>query len=113
MWGLVAHNAQREIPERHHYIIYTGILVWHATRRIWPYKDSTKLKKPQLIAMQDDIQKAAFKGDLEEVKLILSKTNQLEEEKKMSTWVVMFLGGFMLLMTLGLGLLILVWIEDG
>ncbi|KAG0613952.1 hypothetical protein M758_6G140300 [Ceratodon purpureus] len=120
IWCLVAHSGQREIRERHHYSvdvvvgIYTGILVWLAVRWIWPLKDSQKkLEINQLIAMQDTIEKAANEGDLEKIKSMLCKAHKSDVKENKLDWVTMFCGGFVLLMTLGLGLLAFIWTADG
>ena len=120
IWVLVAHTGQREIRERHHYSvdvitgIYIGILVWRTTRWIWSTQDQYKeLKIKHLAAIEDEIQVAAKEGDLEKIKLTLSKINIIDKEEKESHWTNTLFGGFILFTTLGLGLLAFTWTADG
>lgn len=120
IWLLVAHTGQREIRERHHYSvdvvsgIYVGILMWRTTRWIWSSKDRLQeLRIKHLAAAEDDIQKAAKEGDLEKIRSILSQTSKAGTEEKLSERQLLLAGGFILLLTLGLGLLAFVLTADG
>lgn len=120
IWALVAHTGQREIRERHHYSvdvvtgIYVGILVWRTTRWIWSTRDRHKeLRIQHLAAMEDDIHKAAKEGDLEKIRSMLSKFNKTGKEQKESHWSNTISGGFILFITLGIGLLAFTWTADG
>lgn len=119
IWALVAHTAQRDIRERHHYSvdvvigIYVGILLWRTTRWIWSTSDPLKeLRIKHLYALEDELQVAAKVGDLERVRSLLSKnTEACEEKNKGSHWT--FSGGCILIFTLGIGLLAFTWTADG
>lgn len=120
VWALVAHTAQREIRERHHYSvdvvtgIYVGILVWRTTRWIWSSADQhEELRSKHFAAVEDDLQKAAGEGDLERIRSMLSNVNRTGKEEKQSHWTNMLSGGFILFITLSLGLLAFTWTADG
>lgn len=63
--------------------------------------------------MQYDIQKAANEGNLEKINWILSKINKFDTQEKMPDWAMMCFGGFILLVTLGVGLLAFTWTSNG
>jgi len=63
--------------------------------------------------MEDDFQKAAKEGDLEKIRSMLSKFNKTGKEKNESHWSNTISGGFILFITLGIGLLAFTWTADG
>lgn len=120
VWLLVAHTGQREIRERHHYSvdvvsgIYVGILMWRTTGWIWSSKDRLQeLRIKHLAAAEDEIQKAAKEGDLEKIRSILNRSSKVGAEEKLSGRTLLFFGGFILFMTLSLGLLAFTLTSDG
>jgi len=63
--------------------------------------------------MEDDLQKAAEEGDLETIRSMLSKFNRIGKEVKEPHWSNTMSVGFILFITLGIGLLAFTWTMDG
>lgn len=80
IWMLVAHSAQREIRERHHYsvdcivAIYMGIFLWKMTRLFWPIKDTSRYNRlNKLEKIQSRLLQAAKDSDMDEVRELLNE----------------------------------------
>ncbi|CAB4289328.1 unnamed protein product [Prunus armeniaca] len=78
IWSLVAHAAQREIRERHHYsvdcvvAIYVGILLWKMTGFLWPSKDASRDRRITMLEkIQSRLTQAAKDYDIDEVRELL------------------------------------------
>lgn len=87
IWLLVAHSAQREIRERHHYTvdcivaIYVGILLWRMTSFLWPLKDKIKyLKLSKLEKIQGRLFQAAKDADIDQVRELLKEVELSNED---------------------------------
>lgn len=97
IWLLVAHSAQREVRERHHYTvdcivaIYVGILLWKMTGFIWSAYPRSRLAK--LGKIERRLVQAAKDSDMEEVRELLkdvgfgSKESQGGEPPSKGMWV--------------------------
>ncbi|CAN7122762.1 unnamed protein product [Brassica rapa subsp. narinosa] len=88
IWLLVAHSAQREIRERHHYsvdcvvAIYVGILLWKMTGFIWSNKRKSK-QTVRLEKIQNGLIHAAKDSDMETVRRLVEEMEvSLGEEKQ-------------------------------
>ncbi|CAA7024415.1 unnamed protein product [Microthlaspi erraticum] len=88
IWLLVAHSAQREIRERHHYTvdcvvaIYVGVLLWKMTGFVWSDKRKTK-QAEKLEKIQKRLVHAAKDSDMEAVRRIVEEMEaSLGEEKQ-------------------------------
>ncbi|XP_024007634.1 uncharacterized protein LOC18012497 [Eutrema salsugineum] len=88
IWLLVAHSAQREIRERHHYTvdcvvaIYVGILLWKMTGFIWSVKRKTK-QTTKLEKIQNRLIHAAKDSDMETVRRLVEEIEvSLGEDKQ-------------------------------
>ncbi|KAK6118782.1 hypothetical protein DH2020_047473 [Rehmannia glutinosa] len=80
IWMLVAHSAQREIRERHHYsvdcivAIYMGILLWKMTGLFWPIKDTSRYSRlDKLEKIQSKLVQAAKDSDIDGVRELLKE----------------------------------------
>lgn len=80
VWLLVAHSAQREIRERHHYTvdcivaIYVGILLWKMTGFLWSSKDVSRIKRlAKLESIEGKLIRAAKDSDIEGVQKLLKE----------------------------------------
>ncbi|CAM8947601.1 unnamed protein product [Rhodiola kirilowii] len=87
IWLLVAHSAQREIRERHHYTvdcvvaIYVGILLWRMTGFLWPPKDTVRdYRLFKLEKIQGRLIQAAKDADIDEVRELLKEVELSTEE---------------------------------
>lgn len=98
IWMLVAHSAQREIRERHHYsvdcilAIYMGIFLWKMVGVFWPVKDkskSTRLNKLEKI--ESRLVQAAKDADMDRVRELLKEvevSGQVRQESSSKAlWV--------------------------
>lgn len=90
IWLFVAHSAQREVRERHHYTvdcivaIYVGILLWKMTGFIWSDKRKTK-QATKLEKIQNRLVHAAKDSDMEAVRRLVEEMEvSFGEEKKQS-----------------------------
>ena len=84
----MAHSAQREIRERHHYsvdcvvAIYVGILLWKMTGFIWSNKRKSK-QTVRLEKIQNRLIHAAKDSDMETVRRLVEEMEvSLGEEKQ-------------------------------
>lgn len=102
IWVLVAHSAQREIRERHHYsvdcivAIYMGIFLWKMTALFWPIKDTSRYKRlNKLEEIQNGLLKAAKDSDIEKVRELLKEVESSSQvsEKPRSKAMWFFAGG--------------------
>lgn len=88
IWLFVAHSAQREIRERHHYTvdcivaIYVGILLWKMTGFIWSAERKTKQTKLEKI--QNSLIHAAKDGDMETVRRLVEEIEVSSRVEKQS-----------------------------
>ncbi|XP_006307532.2 uncharacterized protein LOC17899438 [Capsella rubella] len=88
IWLFVAHSAQREIRERHHYTvdcivaIYVGILLWKMTGFIW--SDEKKTKQTELEKIQNRLIHAAKDSDMEAVRRLVEEMEVSSREVKQS-----------------------------
>ncbi|KAK9111213.1 hypothetical protein Scep_018732 [Stephania cephalantha] len=80
IWLLVAHSAQREVRERHHYsvdcvvAIYVGILLWKMTGFLWTSKDaSANSRLVKLEKIQGQLMQAAKDSDIDAVRELLQQ----------------------------------------
>lgn len=92
IWLFVAHSAQREVRERHHYsvdcivAIYVGILLWKMTGFIWSQKDASRDRNlSKLEKIQSRLVQAAKDSDIEEVRELLKEIELSSEESKKQT----------------------------
>ncbi|EYU17471.1 hypothetical protein ABFS82_03G084500 [Erythranthe guttata] len=83
IWMLVAHSAQREIRERHHYsvdcvvAIYMGVFLWRMTRLFWPIKDNSRYKRlNKLEKVQNGLVQAAKDDDMDRVRKLLEEVGE-------------------------------------
>ncbi|KAL1198768.1 Protein PHLOEM UNLOADING MODULATOR [Cardamine amara subsp. amara] len=90
IWLFVAHSAQREVRERHHYTvdcivaIYVGILLWKMTGFIWSEERKTK-QAMKLEEIQNRLVHAAKDSDMETVRRLVEEMEvSFGEEKKQS-----------------------------
>ncbi|OWM90748.1 uncharacterized protein LOC116190140 [Punica granatum] len=97
IWLLVAHSAQREVREHHHYsvdcvvAIYVGILLWKMTGFLWPPKDKERAKRlSRLEKIQSRLVQAAKDSDMAQVRELLEGVELRTQEgpKKRPIWVV-------------------------
>ncbi|KAL1295447.1 uncharacterized protein LOC107618829 [Arachis ipaensis] len=91
VWLLVAHSAQREVRERHHYsvdcvvAIYVGILLWKMTGFLWSntvtYSDRrlAKLKK-----IEGRLIQASKDSNMDKVRELLKQLESSDEESTFS-----------------------------
>lgn len=89
IWLLVAHSAQREIRERHHYTvdcivaIYVGFLLWKMTGLIWPPKDASRRRRlTKLEKIQGRLIQAAKDSDMEQVRELLKEVEMGSQESR-------------------------------
>lgn len=89
LWMLVAHSAQREIRERHHYsvdcvaAIYVGFLLWKVTGFIWQAKDASRSKRlKKLEKIEGRLIKAAKDSDMERVRALLKEVESSSQERR-------------------------------
>ncbi|XP_047938129.1 protein PHLOEM UNLOADING MODULATOR [Salvia hispanica] len=105
IWMLVAHSAQREIRERHHYsvdcilAIYMGIFLWKMVGVFWPIKDSSRSKRlDKLEKIESRLVQAAKDSDMDRVRELLKEvevSGQVRQESSSKAlWV--FSGATML-----------------
>lgn len=98
IWMLVAHSAQREIRERHHYsvdcvvAIYMGILLWKMVGLFWPIKDSARHRRlNKLEKIQSRLVQAAKDSDMEGVKELLKdvelSSQATQESSSRALWL--------------------------
>ncbi|CAN8291165.1 unnamed protein product [Cochlearia groenlandica] len=79
IWLLVAHSAQREVRERHHYTvdcvvaIYVGILLWKMTGFIWSDKRKKKKETEVLEKFRNRLVHAAKDSDMETVRKLVEE----------------------------------------
>lgn len=102
IWMLVAHSAQREIRERHHYsvdciiAIYMGIFLWKMTGLFWPIKDTSRNRRlNKLEKIQNRLVQAAKDSDMDEVRSLLREvemSSQVISEKPKSRAMWLFSG---------------------
>ncbi|KAL6524950.1 hypothetical protein OROMI_030543 [Orobanche minor] len=77
IWMLVAHSAQREIRERHHYsvdcivAVYMGIFLWKTTGYFWPVKEASGFSR--LDKIQSRLVQAAKDSDMGRVRELLKQ----------------------------------------
>lgn len=121
VWLLVAHSAQREIRERHHYsvdcivAIYVGILLWKMTGFIWPLKDAAKAKRlTKLDEIQGRLIQAAKDSDIDEVRELLKEAELTNGEREKGRGKVMWIFPCVTIFTaLTIVLLAFTWTSDG
>ncbi|GFP86912.1 hypothetical protein PHJA_000835000 [Phtheirospermum japonicum] len=92
IWVLVAHSAQREIRERHHYsvdcivAIYMGIFLWKMVGLFWPLKDTSRYSQlDRFEKIQSRLVQAAKDSDIDEVRELLKEvelTSQVGQKPK-------------------------------
>lgn len=89
---LVAHSAQREIRERHHYsvdcvvAIYMGILLWKMVGLFWPIKDSARYKRlNKLEKIQNRLVQAAKDSDMNGVRELLNEVELSSQARQESS----------------------------
>ncbi|GER37631.1 sphingomyelin synthetase family protein [Striga asiatica] len=102
IWILVAHSAQREIRERHHYTvdcivaIYMGIFLWKMTGLFWPVKDNSRYSRlDKLEKIQSRLVQAAKDSDMDEVRELLKEvefSSQATGQKPKSRAMWLFSG---------------------
>lgn len=122
IWLLVAHSAQREIRERHHYsvdcfvAIYVGILLWKMTGFIWSNKRKSK-QTVRLEKIQNRLIHAAKDSDMETVRRLVEEIEvSLGEEKQsgvVSKRAMTVFACATVIMTLGIVVLALTLTSDG
>ncbi|KAL6511942.1 hypothetical protein OROGR_021539 [Orobanche gracilis] len=77
IWMLVAHSAQREIRERHHYsvdcivAVYMGIFLWKMTGYFWPVNEASGFSR--LDKIQSRLVQAAKDSDMGRVRELLKQ----------------------------------------
>eukprot|EP01018_Ginkgo_biloba_P018523 Gb_00668 [translate_table: standard] len=120
IWFLVLHSAQREIRERHHYsvdcvvAIYVGILLWRTTGFIWSAKDRSKmLKLERLARIEGRLVQAAKDADVEKVRELLKEAENPYQDQKPTKWALWGFASFVIIFSLGIGLLAFTWTADG
>lgn len=120
IWFLVLHSAQREIRERHHYsvdcvaAIYVGILLWWTTGFIWSAKDTSKtLKLNRLAQIEGRLVQAAKDADLEKIRDLLKQVNDPIQSQKPTKRALWGFATFVIIFSLGIGLLAFTWTADG
>ncbi|XP_071719026.1 protein PHLOEM UNLOADING MODULATOR [Rutidosis leptorrhynchoides] len=88
IWMLVAHSAQREVRERHHYTvdcivaIYVGFLLWKMTGFLWPLNNTSResrLKKLEKI--EGKLYQAAKDSDMDQVRDLLEQVQSSSQTK--------------------------------
>lgn len=125
IWMLVAHSAQREVRERHHYTvdcivaIYVGILLWKMTGFLWPLKNkSRELRLKKLEKIEGKLYQAAKDSDLDQIRDLLkqveltsqSKNNQVGKERARA---MQFFAGGTIVFALTVVVLAFVLTSDG
>ncbi|XP_059455511.1 protein PHLOEM UNLOADING MODULATOR [Corylus avellana] len=122
IWLLVAHSAQREIRERHHYTvdcivaIYVGFLLWKMTGFIWPREDASRGRRLiKLEKIQGRLIQAAKDSDMEKVRELLEEveTGSQESKSKGPSRAMLVLASAIILSALTIVLLALTWTSDG
>ncbi|KAI3757498.1 hypothetical protein L6452_05037 [Arctium lappa] len=122
IWMLVAHSAQREVRERHHYTvdcivaIYVGFLLWKMTGFLWPLKNiSQQARLKKLEKIEGKLYQAAKDSDLDQVRDLLEQVdsagqnkNQVGRERAMH-----FFGGGTIIFALTVVVLAFVLTSDG
>ncbi|KAI3750604.1 hypothetical protein L2E82_21286 [Cichorium intybus] len=88
IWMLVAHSAQREVRERHHYTvdcivaIYVGFLLWKMTGFLWPLKNTSKeARLKRLEKIEGKLYQAVKDSDLEQVRDLLKQVDLASQKK--------------------------------
>ncbi|KAJ9545807.1 hypothetical protein OSB04_025514 [Centaurea solstitialis] len=91
IWTLVAHSAQREVRERHHYTvdciaaIYVGFLLWKMTGFLWPLKDTSRQARlNKLEKIEGKLYQAARDSDLDQVRDLLKQVDSAGQTKNQS-----------------------------
>lgn len=88
IWLFVAHSAQREVRERHHYTvdcvvaIYVGVLLWKMTGLVRGEKKMEKLEK---------LKRAAKDSDIELVRELLEEAELGTRDKERQSSAMMWL----------------------
>jgi hypothetical protein len=122
IWLLVAHSAQREIRERHHYTvdcivaIYVGFLLWKMTGFIWPPKDVSRVRRlTRLEKIQGRLIQAAKDSDMEKVRELLEEVEigSEESQNKGPSRAMLVLACAIIFSALTIVLLALTWTSDG
>lgn len=122
IWLLVAHSAQREIRERHHYTvdcivaIYVGFLLWKMTGFIWPSKDVSRVRRlTRLEKIQGRLIQAAKDSDVEKVRELLEEVEigSQESQNKGPSRAMLVLACGIIFSALTIVLLALTWTSDG
>ncbi|KAL8515066.1 hypothetical protein ACS0TY_013955 [Phlomoides rotata] len=121
IWVLVAHSAQREIRERHHYsvdcivAIYMGILLWKMTALFWPIKDTSRYNRlNKLEEIQNGLLKAAKDSDIEKVLELLKEVESSSQvSEKPSSRAMWFFSGGTIFFTIVIVLLAFTLTSDG
>lgn len=118
---LVAHSAQREIRERHHYsvdcilAIYMGIFLWKMVGLFWPIKDRSRRKQlNKLEKIQGKLAQAAKDSDIDAVRELLKEvelSSQVRQEG--SSRALWLFSGATILFTLFVVLLAFTQLSDG
>lgn len=121
IWMLVAHSAQREIRERHHYsvdcvvAIYMGIFLWKMVGLFWPIKDSSRQKRlDKLEKIQSRLVQAAKDSDMDAVRELLKEvelSSQVRQES--SSRALSLFSGATILFTFVLVLVAFTMFSDG
>ncbi|KAH6824109.1 Sphingomyelin synthetase family protein [Perilla frutescens var. hirtella] len=121
IWMFVAHSAQREIRERHHYsvdcllAIYMGIFLWKMVGLFWPIKDSSRYKRlNKLEKIQSRLVQAAKDSDMDEVRELLKEVELSSQVRQESSSRALWLfSGATILFALVIVVLALTLTSDG
>ncbi|CAI8583170.1 unnamed protein product [Vicia faba] len=92
VWLLVAHSAQREVRERHHYsvdcivAIYVGILLWKMTGFIWSHEVRSRNRNlVEFEKIKSRLVQASKDSDIDKVRELLKEIELSSEESKNQT----------------------------
>ncbi|MFS8018174.1 putative sphingomyelin synthase-like domain-containing protein [Helianthus anomalus] len=86
IWMLVAHSAQREVRERHHYTvdcivaIYVGFMLWKMTGFLWPLNNK-KSRLKRLEKIESKLYQAAKDSDLDQVRDLLKQVDSTAKDQ--------------------------------
>ncbi|KAK9069679.1 hypothetical protein SSX86_011583 [Deinandra increscens subsp. villosa] len=119
IWMLVAHSAQREVRERHHYTvdcvvsIYVGFMLWKMTGFLWPRNNKRMTRLKKLEKIEGKLYKAARDSDLEQVRDLLSQVESTTKDRVGKERAMQFFAGGTIIFALTVVVLAFVLTSDG
>ncbi|KAF5779939.1 putative sphingomyelin synthase-like domain-containing protein [Helianthus annuus] len=118
IWMLVAHSAQREVRERHHYTvdcivaIYVGFMLWKMTGFLWPLNNK-KSRLKRLEKIESKLYQAAKDSDLDQVRDLLKQVDSTAKDQIGKERAMRFFAGGTVIFALTIVVLAFVLTSDG